>query len=374
MSLYLTAQDRRHVVAAQEAMLAPLEYEDRDAWMLAVNDRLRDLVGSDHIIAFFLNESGFEYVSNDTDTEPLRPLDDMVIGWDDDGFARFTRTEDRASFYFELFHRLRRAGGSGAYHERQANVARDMKRTDHWQSMFSSIGVRFMTGLSTPLPVGEATTCVAYERGDAKGYGEEGLFRLQLLVPAYQSGIRAWRRMAGYRHMFDSIRKALAVFGPGGRVLFRSRGLDRLLSEDPGPGALSADMERLARSVTPWRARRGRKSSVPRWSNTAEVTTGRSVYRLWASRLRAALFGVGAVLVQVERAGSLLPPASEVQAHFGLTRREAEVALLLAEGLDNQTVAKRLSISPHTVRRHTERVLRGLGISSRAAVAMKLLG
>lgn len=36
MSLYLTAQDQRHIVAAQEAMLAPLDHEDRDAWMLTV--------------------------------------------------------------------------------------------------------------------------------------------------------------------------------------------------------------------------------------------------------------------------------------------------------------------------------------------------
>lgn len=341
--------------------------------MLAVNDRLRALVGADHTIAFFLDERGFEYVSNDTDTEPLRPLDDMVMGWDEEGFARFIRTRDGASFFFEQFHRLRRMGGSGAYHERQAPGTEDVKRTDHWQAMFSSTGVRFMTGLSTPLPIGEATICVAYERADAKGYSEDGLHRLELVVPAYQSGIRAWRRMAGYREMLDAMNQALAVFGPGERTLFRSRGLHGLLGHEPMSRAVIAGMQRLARSVATWRSGSRRKSSVKERRNTGTVTTELGVYRLWASPLRPVLFGEGAVLVQVHRTDPVLPPPEKVQARFALTPREAEVALLLAEGLDNHTIAERLSISPHTVRRHTERVLRGLGIPSRAAVAMRLL-
>jgi DNA-binding CsgD family transcriptional regulator len=71
--------------------------------------------------------------------------------------------------------------------------------------------------------------------------------------------------------------------------------------------------------------------------------------------------------------GPVFPPCEAIQARFTLTPREAEVALLLAEGLDNQRIAELLSISPHTARRHTERVLRGLGIASRAAVAVTLL-
>lgn len=79
------------------------------------------------------------------------------------------------------------------------------------------------------------------------------------------------------------------------------------------------------------------------------------------------------MLVQVERTHRVLPTAERVQARFGLTPREAEVALLLAERLDNRAIAEHLSISPHTARRHTESVLRGLGAASRAAVAIRLL-
>lgn len=57
---------------------------------------------------------------------------------------------------------------------------------------------------------------------------------------------------------------------------------------------------------------------------------------------------------------------SHLEDRFGLTPREAEVAALLAEGRSNGEVARRLGISPHTARHHTQRVLGKLGAHSRA--------
>lgn len=53
----------------------------------------------------------------------------------------------------------------------------------------------------------------------------------------------------------------------------------------------------------------------------------------------------------------------------GLTRREREVAGLLAEGLSNKEIATRLVISQRTVETHVDHVLGKLGIASRAQVA-----
>jgi DNA-binding NarL/FixJ family response regulator len=54
-----------------------------------------------------------------------------------------------------------------------------------------------------------------------------------------------------------------------------------------------------------------------------------------------------------------------------LTDREREVLSLLATGLDQQAVAKRLVISPSTVATHIQRILAKLGVRSRAqAVAI----
>jgi LuxR family maltose regulon positive regulatory protein len=53
----------------------------------------------------------------------------------------------------------------------------------------------------------------------------------------------------------------------------------------------------------------------------------------------------------------------------GLTGRELEVLGLVAEGLTNNDIAKRLVLSEHTVNRHVANILRKLGLSSRAAAA-----
>jgi DNA-binding NarL/FixJ family response regulator len=52
-----------------------------------------------------------------------------------------------------------------------------------------------------------------------------------------------------------------------------------------------------------------------------------------------------------------------------LTTREREVAALLAEGLSNAELARRLYISPTTAAVHVSNILMKLGMSSRAEVA-----
>jgi two-component system, NarL family, nitrate/nitrite response regulator NarL len=57
-----------------------------------------------------------------------------------------------------------------------------------------------------------------------------------------------------------------------------------------------------------------------------------------------------------------------------LTRREREVLALLTEGESTEDIALRLSVSPHTVRTHVQRILAKLGLHSRleaAAFAMR---
>jgi HD-GYP domain-containing protein (c-di-GMP phosphodiesterase class II) len=57
----------------------------------------------------------------------------------------------------------------------------------------------------------------------------------------------------------------------------------------------------------------------------------------------------------------------------GLTPREREVLRLLAEGLPNKAIARRLGISPKTVGNHVEHVYAKLEVSNRAAAAMSAM-
>ena len=67
-----------------------------------------------------------------------------------------------------------------------------------------------------------------------------------------------------------------------------------------------------------------------------------------------------------------LPAASAFQLKYGLTMREMQVAMLLAEGRSNDEVAAALKVSPHTARHHTQHVLAKLGVHSRAQAGAKI--
>jgi DNA-binding NarL/FixJ family response regulator len=62
----------------------------------------------------------------------------------------------------------------------------------------------------------------------------------------------------------------------------------------------------------------------------------------------------------------------ELNDRYALTSRECEIAFALSAGGRSAEIAAAMGISTHTVRHHTERVFRKLGIRSRAAVAVAL--
>jgi two-component system response regulator NreC len=59
-------------------------------------------------------------------------------------------------------------------------------------------------------------------------------------------------------------------------------------------------------------------------------------------------------------------PASEVQPESEITDREQEVLTYLAEGANNEEIATALVISPKTVARHRENIMRKLNLHSRS--------
>ena len=63
---------------------------------------------------------------------------------------------------------------------------------------------------------------------------------------------------------------------------------------------------------------------------------------------------------------------SNLSERYRLTRREVEVALLLARGRSNQAIAQELKISAHTARHHTQRILSKLEVHSRGEAGAKI--
>lgn len=104
-----------------------------------------------------------------------------------------------------------------------------------------------------------------------------------------------------------------------------------------------------------------------------EMTTAAGKYRLRGSSIGLDLWGIGStLLITVEAAIPELISPEAVRERFALTRKEAQVALLLAQRKSTPEIARELHSSPHTIRHHVRQVLAKLGIHSRRAVAAVL--
>jgi DNA-binding NarL/FixJ family response regulator len=123
-------------------------------------------------------------------------------------------------------------------------------------------------------------------------------------------------------------------------------------------GSALARLRTLARAIHD-----GDRSAVPleqllRLASEVRIDAGVTI-DLEASR------DLGQPLI-ILRLPAELPPDSCLAV---LSRREREIAGLLAEGLSNKQVARRLSITLATVKDHVHRILRKTGLPNRTAVA-----
>jgi two-component system, NarL family, response regulator YdfI len=114
------------------------------------------------------------------------------------------------------------------------------------------------------------------------------------------------------------------------------------------------------------------------WTSAARRAGVRAVLprRAAADEISVALAAVLAGLVTVHPAVFRAPDraaALEVDTERALTVREVEILEMLAEGLSNRTIARRLAISTYTVKFHVASVLDKLGAATRTeAVTMGL--
>lgn len=205
-------------------------------------------------------------------------------------------------------------------------------------------------------------------------FDERGLQLMELLRPALQAGTQTWadlgHRARSLLRMIDAATDGVALFDRNGTLTHRNPALSHYLESDAESAKVEAELSRLAHTFARFRA-----PSVDRLPSGFELTfrTGAGHYTLRASDGETLLGVNAAVIVQVHRIARKPFDEAVLMERFGLTPREAEVAAMLAEGSSNKAIAARIAASEHTARRHTENVLRKLGLNSRAQVATRLL-
>jgi DNA-binding CsgD family transcriptional regulator len=273
-----------------------------------------------------------------------------------------------------FYERRERLGLEVFDHDLMVQVTGDgQKASPFYNEVWARHGLHRVHVLYVTTPMGVANLHVHHPR-TKNPFGADALGVMRALLPSFKAGLDAVARLHGQRAALDTLSEPLAVFSADGRELHRNPALTRLLADEPERGRLEADVRHLARGLRRLAFPRRFEAPAPA-SPSREVATARGRYTLRGSVLPAGLFGPAeAFLVSVHAAAApALPTADAVRARFGLTAREAEVALLIAEGLKNDAIAERLFIAPATARRHTEGVMAKLDVQSRAAVAPTLM-
>jgi DNA-binding CsgD family transcriptional regulator len=221
----------------------------------------------------------------------------------------------------------------------------------------------------------DAILWVSHRKRHLAPFGDTAVDMLNVLQPAFQAGLSAVYRLDAARSAFEGAGAPAIVFGADGVELHRTRAFQDILAHDSAGGELVAAARALATRA------RGALLRVATLDDTAGahtsvVTTPADEYALRATLVPEGAFSsTPGVLILVRPASRARPPAaSELQEKFGLTAREAEVALLIARGATRKEIAGALGISEHTARAHTERVFQKLSVTTRAAVGPALLG
>ncbi len=129
-------------------------------------------------------------------------------------------------------------------------------------------------------------------------------------------------------------------------------------------------LDRAAVGDLPARVPRASERTSP--PSRSEPIAGVAATHELAGRLLAALRNVGVP----GASGRPHPPAPRPGAVELLTDREAEVLEYLSVRFSNKEIAERLSISPHTVKRHTITLYQKLGVQGRrqAVARARMLG
>ena len=94
---------------------------------------------------------------------------------------------------------------------------------------------------------------------------------------------------------------------------------------------------------------------------------------LRAQSLLQAGHGQPVVVVALERVAAGAADVDDIRDRFGLSPRQAQVAVMLGQRLSTKEIATRLGVAYNTARRHVELVLLRLRVHSRSEVA-DLLG
>lgn len=366
MSLTLTTRELEHLARAAELLLSPLDHDTADAWRSAVNRELMQLLNADSAGFLLPVSTGLALYSDEHDPAQLSrypdypppplldgtPLWEQIVDW---GVMTLSRGygEDY-HLYLDSVYYQDYAGANGAH-----------------DTLVSA------TSLGGPGAGGLACMHFWHDRPDGRLFGEREIALLRLLHPAFRAGVQAHAAGATERARliaaFDALGHAVLVRDGAGRVLHETAALAALLAADPEADTLRGELMAVgtALRLAPRHASGPPRDPTPPLAEV-EVRTELARYALRASHAGTGDGTGRLILAAIERKTPLPLGDEALRAAYGLTPAEIRVARRLGRGWSNGQIAEDLVMSPHTARRHTERVFHKMGVGSRAEIGAKL--
>jgi DNA-binding CsgD family transcriptional regulator len=365
MPLALCSTDLAGVQRITRTLLSPLDYPTLDGWRRDVCRQAKELLGADlatfqipntEATLFFSEEIEQEVITSYPDR--MDPLDQRFNVWERKAKLGVC---DRAAIWGPHLDEYER----GTYFQEFVVPARG----------FDAIILASALDHEKVEPGSMATLMFHHASPRGPRFGSRGLDLLRLLQPAFEAGVRSYRRFFRWREDFcrllDTFADGVLLLDANGRVVHQNTALTRMLTEDAGAAQISLrrQMETLGRRLV------RRSTGEPLIAAAAQdIDTGQCAYTMRTSLVAGAFpaEAYGAMVV-LERRTPKMPSAGAICERFKLTPKEAQVCLLLGRGKSNDEIARELFISPHTARRHTEHILYKLKVRSRAEVGPKLL-
>lgn len=246
----------------------------------------------------------------------------------------------------------------------------EFRRLDVYREVYRTLGVEYQVAVGLPAPrplvIGIALSRTRRDFGD----GEVALLNVLRahLVQAYRNvQVRAQLRGAldGVTGILNREGRALVVLGDAGPMPLDDMARE-LLALHFGPFADG----RLPSPVEQWVAAERSAFALGGPERLRQPLVMESDGRRLTARLILGDRTSPDVIVLDDR----MPSGERTRLlDLGLSERESEVLLAVAQGADTAAVAARLGITIGTVRKHLERVYRKLGVSNRTAAVAQVI-
>lgn len=363
MPYTLSLRDSQQAGDCARILAAPFEFADFDDWSSAASERLRLLLGADKA-TFAISDGGHLHGRSEVIAPAaLREyIERYLIA---DKFGLLTRG-------------LKLGAGNRAL--LWGAHRREILRSAYWHDLVRPARAFDTVALCATVDAsaGVANLQFYHDRETGPTFGARGLAIARAVFPAFASGCRTWVALQGYAQQLsnfvDTMPVGVVLARIDGRIVHENASVRRMLASVPSENTLrSAITECIDRFRRVWSSRAPAGSPAPPRPTASEYRVPGHTFRLSTSFLgRDVLPGGGAIVVVVETLGPPPFPAGILRDRYNLTRREIEVARLLAEGETNLEVAAALGVSAPTARHHTESVMLKLGVNARGKIAVIL--